>query len=693
MMVLWTGQSGLWHQDANWSGSNPNAMSAVATFDEFQSSFSSTAFVTLNSPVYVGRLEIFTQNHAVKILPVSGLGHFYLDNQHGPAVIDVDTNGVAGSGLFNGTESDLLVFLGSNTTIITRNTDTVFTIDGSVKSNGHIDKYGSGTLVLTGDNDFTRGIDIWEGIVEIAGDSALGTGLVTLRGTIAGSDAILTNPIQITHGGGRFVAKTGETLTLDISDFATSGEPVLSSTRLGSSQSGLDGTVILSFNAFPVASHFDIYGPVQMGDAANAARIFRDVERLQVFAEGSVDTNGFSTSFAKSVFSGTLFSSTGALDARFTDSFSVFGTVVGSDAPDSLEFRLSDHTGVNAFNATFVDWTEGSDRVRIYGSDAANSLTGSPVSDLILGRAGADSIYGAAGNDTLDGGIGADSMEGGVGDDVFRVDDAGDVVTELSGQGADTVSTRLASYTLPDHVENLVLRGVDQIGIGNTSSNEISSRRGDDSLWGGNGNDRLVARGGDDTLVGGDRSDTLYGGSGNDDLLGGDGFDQLFGGSGDDMLDGNRDDDELRGQFGHDDLDGAGGNDSLYGGDGSDTIVGGPGEDIIYAGRGRDLLTGGEDADTFRFQDDAQFNTITDFEIGTDQIHLRSYRAENGGGQLTFDQLLITQTGADTRIQLDLDRNGVADVIDLDGDGTTDGWSLVLLDTDASAITAADFVL
>ena len=47
-------------------------------------------------------------------------------------------------------------------------------------------------------------------------------------------------------------------------------------------------------------------------------------------------------------------------------------------------------------------------------------------------------------------------MAGGTGDDIYVVDNISDVVTELDGEGNDTVETRV-SYTLSDYVENIVL--------------------------------------------------------------------------------------------------------------------------------------------------------------------------------------------------------------------------------------------
>ncbi|MCK7498737.1 MAG: hypothetical protein MZW92_55215 [Comamonadaceae bacterium] len=58
---------------------------------------------------------------------------------------------------------------------------------------------------------------------------------------------------------------------------------------------------------------------------------------------------------------------------------------------------------------------------------------------------------------------GADRLEGGFGGDVFIVDDAGDVVVELAGQGNDRVSTALTA-ALPANVEALTLSGSGQRG-------------------------------------------------------------------------------------------------------------------------------------------------------------------------------------------------------------------------------------
>ena len=96
----------------------------------------------------------------------------------------------------------------------------------------------------------------------------------------------------------------------------------------------------------------------------------------------------------------------------------------------------------------------------INGSAYSDYIKGYAGNDLILGNNGSDTLDGGAGNDTLIGGAGADSMVGGTGNDTYVVDNLGDTVTELDGEGTDTIQLALSSnvyvpYVLADFVENL----------------------------------------------------------------------------------------------------------------------------------------------------------------------------------------------------------------------------------------------
>jgi hypothetical protein len=125
-----------------------------------------------------------------------------------------------------------------------------------------------------------------------------------------------------------------------------------------------------------------------------------------------------------------------------------------------------------------------------------DNLAGSGGDDSINGLAGNDSILGAAGNDTLSGGTGTDTLAGGAGNDLFFVTDAGDLVIELAGGGADTIIASV-SMTMPDQVEVLRIdsgiSGITITGgagndmlIGNGLANNFNGGAGDDVILAGN---------------------------------------------------------------------------------------------------------------------------------------------------------------------------------------------------------------
>lgn len=127
---------------------------------------------------------------------------------------------------------------------------------------------------------------------------------------------------------------------------------------------------------------------------------------------------------------------------------------------------------------------------------------------------------------------------------------------------------------------------------------------------------------GEDELSGVIGSDMLFGGAGNDTLAGAGGNDTLGGGGGNDQIDGGDDNDLIWGGAGNDTLQGGGGNDQLFNGKGEDNVSGGDGDDILWAGTGDDTLTGGNGADTFIFGKNSGNDTLTDFDIAEDTLHL-----------------------------------------------------------------------
>jgi Ca2+-binding RTX toxin-like protein len=82
----------------------------------------------------------------------------------------------------------------------------------------------------------------------------------------------------------------------------------------------------------------------------------------------------------------------------------------------------------------------------VSGNSSANTLTGCSGNDSISGLVGNDRLQGFDGADTLDGGSVADSLYGGASDDTYVVDQIGDLITELAGEGKDLVLTNSVSY-------------------------------------------------------------------------------------------------------------------------------------------------------------------------------------------------------------------------------------------------------
>ncbi|HTO84392.1 MAG TPA: calcium-binding protein, partial [Methylomirabilota bacterium] len=243
---------------------------------------------------------------------------------------------------------------------------------------------------------------------------------------------------------------------------------------------------------------------------------------------------------------------------------------------------------------------DGIEHVTLTGSSPL-SATGDAVANMLIGNIAANK---------LDGGANADTMIGGGGNDTYTVDNSGDSVVELDGDGTDQVNSS-ASFILPDFVEKLTLTGTADIdGTGNALANTITGNGGRNELDGRGGNDTLTGDEGADTLDGGNGADSLTGGNGGDRYVVDDPGDKIsetgastdtdtvvasvsyalgatlenlvldgtaaIDGTGNalaNVITGNAAANVLSGLAGNDIINGGGG-DSLFGGDGSDLLIG-----------------------------------------------------------------------------------------------------------------------
>jgi Ca2+-binding RTX toxin-like protein len=329
------------------------------------------------------------------------------------------------------------------------------------------------------------------------------------------------------------------------------------------------------------------------------------------------------------------------------------------------------------------------------GTDTVNTMISygltAEVENLVLqgsadlqgyGNTLANMITGNGGSNLLDGGVGPDTMAGGAGGDTYFVDDAGDVVIENSGEGADAVFSSV-HYVLTANVETLVLQGsadlqgygngLNNAIFGNAGSNLLNGFAGADVMYGGSGGDvYFVDDAGDNAVENvGEGNDTvfssanftlsanvenlillgsadlqgfgngaanvIYGNTGNNILNGGAGVDLMVGGAGDDVyfVDDTSDSAfEVAGE----------GNDAVfasahyglaadvetlvqqgsgdfqgYGSNQVNTLYGNTGNNLLNGAAGADTMYGGLGNDTY-FVDNAMDAVVENLGEGTDAV-------------------------------------------------------------------------
>ncbi|MGE8322865.1 MAG: beta strand repeat-containing protein, partial [Pseudomonas sp.] len=284
------------------------------------------------------------------------------------------------------------------------------------------------------------------------------------------------------------------------------------------------------------------------------------------------------------------------------------------------------------------------------------TIEGTAGADTLEGGLGVDTLSGFGGDDILNGNWGDDSMTGGTGNDTYYVDNLGDLVKEVAGEGVDKVVATI-DYIIAGNVENLVLgsgaskgtgNALDNVMQANDAGNELVGGEGKDILYAGKGNDRVDAGDGDDLIVGG-------GGAGNNTYVGGAGADtvrytsvaakvtvNLSAGTasgadiGTDIL---SQIENIIGGKSDDSISGSSGNNVLNGYTGADTMIGGLGDDIYYVDNASDVVS--ESSDTTSGGIDTIISTVTR-TLGNfqEKLTLSGAVAINGTGNNLANTLL-----------------------------------------------------
>ena len=162
---------------------------------------------------------------------------------------------------------------------------------------------------------------------------------------------------------------------------------------------------------------------------------------------------------------------------------------------------LTDPAVANPFEHTLVTGSTGVQKAigALTAADLALLYPETAQNGTWIAKSADGTSVGTAGADRL---AANTKQVGGAGNDWYLVNATNQQIVELAGGGVDTVALNAASFTLPGHVENLVIQATWTAGgTGNDAGNRMVGGTGDNRLDGAGGDDLLIGGGGKDSFV------------------------------------------------------------------------------------------------------------------------------------------------------------------------------------------------
>ena len=255
-----------------------------------------------------------------------------------------------------------------------------FTVSQDLTGSGHLTKLGAGALVLTGFNSYSGGTTIARGTLAVDGVQALGTGAVTLNGgTLAvaaglSGAPILSNRLVVEANGGTLDARDGVLqLRGDIADGTGRGTLTITGAGPGGGFPGL--VVFFGNNSYGGPTHITATGTLI---AQSATALSANSDHI---VDGTLDLGGFDATVRSlgGAASGSVRSFGGdpvALTIAMPAGSSTFAGIItdGGDAPLALVKTGAGRQVLSGLNSYTGPTTIDGGTLAVDGSIAASPL-------------------------------------------------------------------------------------------------------------------------------------------------------------------------------------------------------------------------------------------------------------------------------------------------------------------------------